>query len=495
MQNEGKVPKKYLIEIAVLSFAILLAGIALLLAIPDPVIVINGEQTVTVNLNAEYQDAGAKARFMLFDITDKLQTVNSVDTSRLGCCEVIYTADYMLGSAQAVRYVEVVDMDEPVVTLLGEKEMRMEDIADFVDPGATAVDNVEGDITDSIVRSHKEKTFSIGKRRGETEYIFTYSAVDSYGNEGFATRKVIIKDQTPPVVLLNGGETVSVIQGQPYEEPGATAEDNVSGELPVAVTGTVDTSVAGTYTVTYTARDKAGNEASATRTVTVRELTPAVPAGEALQPGGSYVALTFDDGPSANTIDVLNTLKEYNVKGTFFILNYSEDQVPILKRIVNEGHTLAIHSYSHNYATIYTSADAYMQGVYQMQDKISRDVGVTPSILRFPGGSSNTVSKYYGTGVMTALADRTAAEGFIYYDWNVDSGDADGNTVSKDYIVKNVANGLKQGRVNVVLMHDSSPKTTTVQALPEIISAAQEAGYTFVPLSASVPPVHHGINN
>ena len=96
---------------------------------------------------------------------------------------------------------------------------------------------------------------------------------------------------------------------------------------------------------------------------------------------------------------------------------------------------------------------------------------------------------------MTRLAKRTAEEGYTYFDWNVDSGDADGNCMSKDYLVKNVKNGLRQGRVNVVLMHDAAPKTTTPQALLEIIADAQAKGYTFIPLSSSVPPVHHGINN
>ena len=93
------------------------------------------------------------------------------------------------------------------------------------------------------------------------------------------------------------------------------------------------------------------------------------------------------------------------------------------------------------------------------------------------------------------LAKRVEAEGFTYFDWNVDSGDANGNCMGKDYIASNVKNGLRSGRVNVVLMHDSSPKTTTPQALPEIIEDALSRGFTFIPLAPSVPPVHHGINN
>ena len=495
MQSQRKIPKKYVIEIVILSVAILLAGASLLLAIPDPVIVMNGEKSVTMDVNTEYRDAGAEVRFMLFDISGVLRTQNGVDTSRPGRYEVVYTAEYMLGTAREVRYVEVVDRVRPVVTLLGEPEMRVEDISQFVDPGATAADNCDGDVTVRIARSHTDTVFTEGERRGETEYVFTYSVTDSSGNTAFATRTVVAKDETPPVITLNGEDYVYVVRGQPYEEQGATAEDNVSGTVEVAISGEVDTDVSGSYAVKYTAEDAAGNTASVTRTVTVRAPVSAAKQGETLKEGGSYVALTFDDGPSANTTAVLDTLKKYNVKATFFILNYSEDQVPLVKRIVNEGHTLAIHSWSHVYSSIYTSADAYMQGVYKMQDKIRQDTGYTASILRFPGGSSNTVSKSYCSGVMTALAKRTAAEGYVYFDWNVDSGDANGNCIAKDTIVKNVSSGLKQGRVNVVLMHDSSPKTTTPEALPEIISAAQSKGYTFIPLSGSVPAVHHSIVN
>ena len=163
--------------------------------------------------------------------------------------------------------------------------------------------------------------------------------------------------------------------------------------------------------------------------------------------------------------------------------------------MISEGHTLASHSYSHEYSSIYTSPDAYMQGLYTMHDKILRDTGYNATIIRFPGGSSNTVSRNYCQGVMTALTKRVEAEGYSYYDGNVDSGDADGSCMAKDYLVKNVKNGLRSGRVNVVLMHDASSKSTTPQALPEIIADAQARGFSFVPLSSSVPPVHHGINN
>ena len=496
MQKKGKIPKKQVVEIVILSVLIaLFGGGILVMTIPSPELYVEGNAEERVDVFATYTDAGARARFLFFDISDRIVSNNPVDTSRCARYQVTYDVSVFLKDVSASRVVTVMDRVPPVVTLLGESELRFEDIRDFTDPGATASDNYDGDISSRVVLSHAEREIRDGERAGGTEYTFTYSVTDSSGNPAFATRRVFVKDETPPVITLNGEDSVSVMLGQPYEEQGATAEDAVSGAVEVTVSGAVDTDVAGEYAVKYTAEDEAGNTAEAVRKVTVRKPLPAVSQGQPLTPGGSYVALTFDDGPSGNTSAVLDVLKEYNVKATFFILNYSESQIPLVKRIVNEGHTLAIHSYSHNYSSIYTSTDAYMNGVYTMRDKILRDTGCSVSILRFPGGSSNTVSKRYSAGVMSRLAERVTAEGYTYYDWNVDSGDADGNCMSKDYLVKNVKNGLKQGRVNVVLMHDSSAKDTTPQALPEIIKDAQDKGYTFIPLSSSVPPVHHGINN
>ena len=494
MSEKKKTNKKKAAEIAILTAAALLAVLALLLAAPDPVVLPNGGD-VTVDVFSSYEDPGATARFLFFDISDLIETENSVDTERTGRYQVHYRAAFLFGSGEAARTVTVADRIAPAVTLKGEPEVRLEDIRAFEDPGATASDNYDGDLTAKVVASHTETAFTEGDRKGETEYTYTYSVADSAGNSGFAVRKVIVKDVTPPVVTLLGEESISVVRGQSYVEQGASAEDNVDGALSVAVSGTVDTSAEGTYVVTYTAEDKTGNRSEVTRKVTVRAPLPAAPAGQTLTPGGSYVALTFDDGPSATTTAVLDVLKKYNVKATFFILNYSEGYIPVLKRMVSEGHTLAIQSSSHDYSAIYPSADAYLQGVYAMHDKILRDTGYSATIIRFPGGSSNTVSRKYCSGVMTQLAKRAPAEGYPYYDWNVDSGDADGNCMSKDYIAKNVKNGLRSGRVNVVLMHDAGPKTTTPQALPEIIVDAQARGFTFVPLSSAVPPVRHGINN
>lgn len=204
--------------------------------------------------------------------------------------------------------------------------------------------------------------------------------------------------------------------------------------------------------------------------------------------------LTFDDGPSANTGKILNILDRYNVKATFFVI-YSKDHSSTYKEIVSRGHTLALHSYTHTYSQIYTGETAYFNDLEKLSDHVSQLTGVTPKIIRFPGGSSNTISKKYCEGIMTELTKEVTAKGYIYHDWNVDSGDADDKTVDKDRLVDNIRSRLGSRSRAVILMHDSHSKTTTVDALPEIIEYIQSRGYEILPITEDTEPVHHNVQN
>ena len=212
--------------------------------------------------------------------------------------------------------------------------------------------------------------------------------------------------------------------------------------------------------------------------------------------GGSPVYLTFDDGPSDRvTPRVLDTLKAYNVHATFFIVNYGESGKALIRRMIDEGHTVAIHGYSHDYASIYKSDEAFMKNIYRLRDRLRADFGYEATIIRFPGGSSNTVSRQYSVGIMSRLAQRIQNEGFTYFDWNVSSGDAAGTPASSGQIYNNVTSALRHGRSNVVLMHDAGAKGTTADALPDIIRYCLANGYSIQPITPATKPVHHGIAN
>ena len=207
------------------------------------------------------------------------------------------------------------------------------------------------------------------------------------------------------------------------------------------------------------------------------------------------IYLTFDDGPSASiTPKVLDILKKEKVKATFFVLNYSKSNEKLIKRIVKEGHTIGIHGYSHEYSKIYKSKKAFLNNVYSLQEKIKKSTGVTTKYFRFPGGSSNTVSRHYSKGIMSLLTKEMLSRGFKYFDWNVSSGDAGGAKTSND-VYKNVTRNLSKKRGNMVLCHDFAGNAKTLNALSKIIKYAKKNGYKFKAIDKNTPMYAHGVNN
>ena len=204
---------------------------------------------------------------------------------------------------------------------------------------------------------------------------------------------------------------------------------------------------------------------------------------------GKKVYLTFDDGPSSNTDQILDILKDYDVKATFFVVGKTDERsVKAYQRIVEEGHTLAMHSYSHKYDEIYESKEAFARDLNSLQEYLYETTGVWPRIYRFPGGSSNTVSKVDMQELIEYLTDI----GITYFDWNVASGDAVSRTLPAETIVNNCLSGIEKQKESVILMHDASNKGTTIEALPRIIEAIQEQGDAeLLPITDETVPVQH----
>lgn len=186
--------------------------------------------------------------------------------------------------------------------------------------------------------------------------------------------------------------------------------------------------------------------------------------------------LTFDDGPSDNTIKLLDVLDKYNVKATFFVV-YKEGYDNVYKEIVKRGHVLANHTYSHQYKDIYASPEAFIDNILKLDKKLEEITGVPPSkILRFPGGSNTGFVTTANSAKIKAKLDEL---GYVYYDWNVDSLDASAMTQPKDVVVNGVLNGTDLVNTANVLMHDTNVKHTTIDALPQIIEGLKERGYRF----------------
>lgn len=201
------------------------------------------------------------------------------------------------------------------------------------------------------------------------------------------------------------------------------------------------------------------------------------------------VYLTFDDGPSGNTNRILDILKEYDVKATFFVVGKTDEaSVKAYQRIVEEGHTLALHSYSHKYAEVYQSMDSFVQDLEKLQEYLYQVTGVWPRFYRFPGGSSNSVSKVD----IQLLIDYLGENDITYFDWNIASGDAVSGQLPADTIVKNCVNAMEGKDECMILMHDASEKNSTVDALPQIISQIKGRGDTvFLPITDETIPIQH----
>lgn len=201
------------------------------------------------------------------------------------------------------------------------------------------------------------------------------------------------------------------------------------------------------------------------------------------------VYLTFDDGPSSNTDRILDILKENGIKATFFVVGKTDEtSLKAYRRIVEEGHTLAMHSYSHKYSEIYESKESFIADLEKLQEHLYQVTGVWPRFYRFPGGSSNTVSKTD----MQELIDYLDESGITYFDWNIASGDAVSRELDTESIVKNCVDSIDAHTECMILMHDAADKNTTVEALPEIIAQVQDRGdAVFLPVTDETEPVQH----
>ncbi|PWK14970.1 polysaccharide deacetylase family protein [Tumebacillus permanentifrigoris] len=209
---------------------------------------------------------------------------------------------------------------------------------------------------------------------------------------------------------------------------------------------------------------------------------PLVASPPAVEPiAGKVAYLTFDDGPSENTTHVLDTLRNEHIHATFFVIGTSEPHgQDLMKRIVNEGHAIGNHTYSHNYNKIYQNSSAFREDFDRNEALIEQATGVHTTLMRFPGGSNNAVAAQVGgRNIMKKIASEMTHAGFVYFDWNVSSGDAATNKVPALMIAENVLSQAKGKDKIIVLLHDSSSKTTTTEALPTIIQGLRQQGFAF----------------
>ncbi len=198
------------------------------------------------------------------------------------------------------------------------------------------------------------------------------------------------------------------------------------------------------------------------------------------------VYLTFDDGPSMYTDDILDLLKENNIKATFFVVGKTDDySKEMYQRIVKEGHTLGMHSYSHEYSKIYNSVEDFEKDFTKLWKLLYDTTGYKPSIFRFPGGSDNMVNKHGMEDFIRYLNEK----GIVYFDWNVLNGDATGAEFTEEQLIDNVLSGVNGWDNSIVLMHDSQTKKTTVDSLPGLLKLLKSEGAQILPIDMNVAPI------
>ena len=438
-----------------------------------------GSREIVLEYGQAYEEPGVRAVMIAKGknpVELEVETEGAVDTDRVGNYQIRYVTRYKGRIGTAYRNVRVTDTEAPVITLVSDPNKYTLPNQLYEEEGFSAIDGYDGDLTAAVSRT-------------QTAEAVIYTVEDSSGNKTVVTRPVVYNDPTPPELTLNGKTNMIISVGDAYYEPGYVATDNCDGDITqlVKVSGNVNCYVPGNYTLTYTATDGYGNSTSASRTVFVKERS----VGQVNDPSSAekIIYLTFDDGPGPETERLLDVLKKYNVQATFFVVNTS--YISTIQRAAQEGHTIAMHTMTHQFKEVYASEEAFFADLYGMQAVIESYTGTAPMLMRFPGGSSNTISKF-NKGIMTRLTQQVTEKGFVYFDWNVDSKDAGGATTAQE-VYLNVTYSVSNKTESVVLMHDI--KSYTVDAIESIIIWALQNGYTFLPLTVTGPTCHHPVLN
>ncbi len=444
--------------------------IFLLIYLFIPFFKLKGKREITLEVNNEYKENGYLTNAKVLEVS------NNINTSKLGTYTVLYKYKKYNKIKETIRVVNIVDKTPPELDLIGNLEIN-NCSKSYQEEGYAAFDNYDGDLTQKV-----EKEIKDGK--------IIYKVKDSSNNITTKERIFSNIDKEDPIIKLKGS-SVNLKINNKYIEQGYTVTDNCDDDLTskVEITNNININKEGTYEVIYKVKDKSGNESKEVRKVTVYTPKKCFSSVSNGKPGVIY--LTFDDGPSTkNTARLLDILKEENVKATFFLTDKTNTDY-LIKRMYDEGHTIGLHTASHNYKYIYSSTTNFIKDIEKIQEKVARITGEKSSIIRFPGGSSNTVSSF-NPGIMCTLSNMVIEKGYHYFDWNVSSGDA-GSSRSKKNTYRNVTNNLSKNRANVVLMHDIYD--STVDAVKDIIKYGKDNGYTFEKITMDTEMYTHYVNN
>ena len=456
--------KKLIIVLLTLMLLAILAMFIYFLINP----VLLKSNTVIVEYKKTF-DISENIRYVFFGNKEDVKLDVEINTEELGT----FDGNYLYKDKKIPVHIEVKDITKPKMKLRPVKTDMVEEIKPEL-----FVETIEDDTPVEFSFENE-----ILDKDGEQEV--TIVAKDACNNitkkQTQLTRR---KDVTAPE--LNVEENISFKLGTEYDlsEYAYITDDLDPAPLLEIDTSMVNFNEAGNYTIIFLGKDRSGNQVSVERNLEIQE-NP-----ELYQ---KIVYLTFDDGPSNNTEKILDILDRYHAKASFFVTGTRQQYNSNISKAFQAGHSIGLHTYTHDYASVYSSIQAYFNDLNAINDMVESITGQRSNIIRFPGGSSNMISADYCQGIMSELVIQVRDKGYQYFDWNCDSTDASGNNVPVQTIVDNATSSNEQ-YINI-LMHDTDAKDTTVEALPKIIEYYQKQGYIFKGLDAGSFACHHGVNN
>lgn len=461
-----KLSKKEIFIIIVLSIFFIILGLFLF----KPNIYLIGDSTIKIDYNSKYKDPGVKVKDVFNNEYDyKIKVKSNLNTKKLGTYKIEYKSNKVFLNKKRVRTIKVIDRKKPKITLNGKKDYYICPNSNYIEPGYNAYDDYDKDLTNKVevIEEYDKKI---------------YKVQDSSNNKVKVIRNIIEKDIEKPSINLIGSSEVHIAIGGNYKEEGYEVLDNCDGNLSkmVKIKNNVDYNKPGTYEIEYSVSDNSLNETIVKRKVVVESRRNIYE--------NKTIYLTFDDGPSEYTEKILDILKSNNIKATFFVTNHGNDE--IIKRENDEGHTIGIHTASHNYSYIYFNKDNFFNDFNIVKERIKRITGNNTKYTRFPGGSNNTVSNKYNYGIMNTLKSDVTNNGYIYIDWNISGEDAGMCSRTNDRqscIYHNVVDNLRDNISNVVLLHDT--KIDTLNVLNDIVKTAKERGFIFRVIDDTAPIV------
>lgn len=393
---------------------------------------------------------------------------SQVDVNKIGEYNVIYKYQ----DEEEILKVNVVDTTPPEFEVQSQKVA----INQTIEPHHL-VKNIK-DATKTTVKFKEDYRFN---KSGEKEVKVIVE--DESKNKTEKTVKVeVIKDETAPEIIASN---ISLVVGTKTDLKALVrVKDDFDKEPTLTVEqGDFNIDKIGQYQVKYKAVDSSKNQSEKTITIQVVDKTAK---------NEKVVYLTFDDGPSKYTPKVLDILDKYNCKATFFITGMNASYRKYIKTAHDKGHTIGLHTYSHNYSKVYSSVDAYFDDLEKIGNLAKEYIGFVPKYIRFPGGGSNTISARYTKGIMSKLTKMVEEKGYIYYDWNAENGDGYAKMSKSEMLKRATSSSAKQV---MILMHDANGKQNTVDILPEVIEYYQKRGYTFKAIDDSSIVPHQRVNN